>query len=310
MENHLGELWSIFNFLLPGFLGDRETSGECSATRSRRSGDQSAQRPAPHDPPVHPPPHQGARWRRELRPRPRSCARSSSPTSQRDLYESVRLAMHAQVREEIERAAWPAANIAILEALLKLRQVCCDPRLLESGEGRTRAVGQVRSADGDAAGHGRERPADHRLLAVRRDARPDRGRADRPRPRASSSSTGQTKDRETPVDPSRPARSRVFLICLKAGGTGLTSPRADTVIHFDPGGTPPSRTRPPTAPTASARTRPSSSTSCRRPARSRRRSSSSQARKRALVAGVLSGSAAGLAFTEDDVEALFAPLPE
>ena len=44
--------------------------------------------------------------------------------------------MHKRVRDEIEQRGLARSNIAILEALLKLRQVCCDPRLLKSGERR------------------------------------------------------------------------------------------------------------------------------------------------------------------------------
>ena len=46
--------------------------------------------------------------------------------------------------------------------------------------------------------------------------------------------TGQTKDRETPVRRFQDGEVPIFLISLKAGGTGLTLTRADTVIHYDP----------------------------------------------------------------------------
>src|SRR6185312_11086649 len=51
--------------------------------------------------------------------------------AQRDLYETIRLAMHARVREEVGKKGLSRAHIVILDALLKLRQVCCDPRLLK-----------------------------------------------------------------------------------------------------------------------------------------------------------------------------------
>src|SRR6185312_16521025 len=46
--------------------------------------------------------------------------------------------------------------------------------------------------------------------------------------------TGQTVDRQKPIDEFQSGRSDVFLISLKAGGTGLNLTRADTVIHYDP----------------------------------------------------------------------------
>lgn len=50
---------------------------------------------------------------------------------QRDLYEMVRLAMHQKVHHAIEKKGLNKSHIIILDALLKLRQVCCDPRLLK-----------------------------------------------------------------------------------------------------------------------------------------------------------------------------------
>ena len=51
---------------------------------------------------------------------------------QRDLYESIRLAMHERVRREIAAKGAARSHIIILDALLKLRQVCCDPSALET----------------------------------------------------------------------------------------------------------------------------------------------------------------------------------
>ena len=57
--------------------------------------------------------------------------------AQRDLYETIRLAMHARVRAEIAKKGIDRARIIILDALLKLRQVCCDPRLLKTPAARS-----------------------------------------------------------------------------------------------------------------------------------------------------------------------------
>src|SRR4029077_17920706 len=51
--------------------------------------------------------------------------------AQRDLYESVRLAMHERVRAEVDRKGLWRGHIIILDALLKLRQICCHPQLLK-----------------------------------------------------------------------------------------------------------------------------------------------------------------------------------
>ena len=56
--------------------------------------------------------------------------------AQRDLYESLRVAGHAEVRQVIARKGLGGSTITILDALMKLRQVCCDPRLVR-GEAAT-----------------------------------------------------------------------------------------------------------------------------------------------------------------------------
>jgi SNF2 family DNA or RNA helicase len=50
---------------------------------------------------------------------------------QADLYETIRLGMEKTVREALNTKGLAKSQITILDALLKLRQVCCDPRLLK-----------------------------------------------------------------------------------------------------------------------------------------------------------------------------------
>jgi hypothetical protein len=136
MENHLGELWSLFHILLPGLLGDSRrfrklfrTPIEKHDDRGRR--DQLAARVRPF------------LLRRtkdqvatELPPKTEMTRTIELQRAQRDLYESIRLAMNSKVRKEIARKGLDRSAIVILDALLKLRQVCCDPRLLKIEEAR------------------------------------------------------------------------------------------------------------------------------------------------------------------------------
>jgi SNF2 family DNA or RNA helicase len=69
---------------------------------------------------------------KELPPKTEMVRKVELTGAQRDLYETVRLAMDQKVREEIDRKGVARSQIVILEALLKLRQVCCDPRLVKS----------------------------------------------------------------------------------------------------------------------------------------------------------------------------------
>ena len=153
IENHLGELWSMFNFLMPGLLGDREPFGRMFRTpiekrgRRRRAATLLA---APH-PAVHAAPHQGAGRARaaaqDRGPAPSRARRATSATSTR----RVRLAMHERGPRRRSPAGLARSQIVILDALLKLRQVCCDPRLVKLGGGRARAAAPSSTAHGDAA---------------------------------------------------------------------------------------------------------------------------------------------------------------
>jgi SNF2 family DNA or RNA helicase len=122
--------------------------------------------------------------------------------------------------------------------------------------------------------------------------------------------TGQTKDRETPVARFQAGEVPVFLISLKAGGTGLTLTRADTVIHYDPWWNPAVENQ---ATDRAHRIGQDKTVFVYKLIASgtvEEKMVELQGKKQALVDSVLSGTAAGLSFTEDDIEALFAPLPE
>jgi SNF2 family DNA or RNA helicase len=131
VENHLGELWSLFSFLSPGFLGDRAHFNrswrrpiEVEGNDERRR--QLARRVRPF------------LLRRtkadvasELPPKTEIVERVEMDSAQRDVYETVRLAMHGRVREAIAAKGLARSHIILLDALLKMRQACCDPRLLK-----------------------------------------------------------------------------------------------------------------------------------------------------------------------------------
>ena len=130
LENHLGELWAQFDFLMPGYLGDQrsfqrrwrdpiELHGETLRAQLL------AQRVRPFI----------LRRRKadvatELPPRIDTVQRLTLEGRQKTLYESVRVAADELVRRALKREGFAGSQITILDALLKLRQVCCDPYLL------------------------------------------------------------------------------------------------------------------------------------------------------------------------------------
>jgi superfamily II DNA or RNA helicase len=234
IENHLGELWSVFDFVMPGLLGSRDDFAasfrepiEVRGDRGRVEALRDRVRPyilrrtkdavAP-----------------EL-PAKTILVRAVEPTAaQRELYESIRVAAHADVRRHIRERGLARSTIAILDALLKLRQVCCDPRLVSCDAARevtgSAKLDVLLELIGQQLADGR------RILVFSQFARMlgliSEGLLARGIGHVTL--TGSTPDRQKPIDAFQSGRADVFLISLKAGGTGLNLVGADTVIHYDP----------------------------------------------------------------------------
>ncbi|MFD2365008.1 DEAD/DEAH box helicase [Pseudoduganella sp. GCM10020061] len=235
LENHLGELWSQFHFLLPGLLGDEKTFN----TQFRNPIEK-------QDDPV----RRALLNRRikpfllrrtkdnvakELPPKTEMVRKVELSGAQRDLYETVRLAMDKKVRDEIDKKGVARSQIVILEALLKLRQVCCDPRLVKALPAKKQAGASAKLVDlmqmlDDLLDEGRkilvfsQFTSMLELIEEELDARRI--------PYALL--TGDTKDRSAQVAAFQQGAVPIFLISLKAGGVGLNLTAADTVIHYDP----------------------------------------------------------------------------
>jgi SNF2 family DNA or RNA helicase len=155
--------------------------------------------------------------------------------AQRDLYETVRLAMDRKVRDEIDKKGVARSQIVILEALLKLRQVCCDPRLVKSLGAKKQAAGSAKLVDlmqmiEDLLDERRKILVFSQFTSML--ALVEQELEARSIPYALL--TGETKDRGAQVAAFQQGAVPIFLISLKAGGVGLNLTAADTVIHYDP----------------------------------------------------------------------------
>jgi hypothetical protein len=231
VQNHLGELWSQFHFLMPGLLGDEKAFNLHFRKPIERHGDSArsallARRLKPFmlrrtkD-----------RVAAELPPKTEVVLPVELGSAQRDLYETVRVAMDRKVRDEIERKGLARSQIVILDALLKLRQVCCDPRLLrQHGEAGSAKLDTLLELLETLLSEGRKVLLFSQftsMLALIEDELRRRGIA-------YALLTGATADRAEPVAAFQGGQVPVFLISLKAGGVGLNLTAADTVIHYDP----------------------------------------------------------------------------
>src|SRR5262249_867669 len=134
----------------------------------------------------------------------------------------------------VQKMGLSRSTIPILDALMKLRQVCCDPRLVSVDAAR-----KVRtSAKYDKFFEllGEQLDKGRRVLGFSQFTRMLALLADglRERDVRFVALTGSTVERQKPIDEFSSGKANVFLISLKAGGTGLNLTSADTVIHYDP----------------------------------------------------------------------------
>lgn len=234
LENHLGELWAQFDFLLPGLLGERKEFSRLFRRPIEQNGDAGRQQALQHRIQPFLLRRTKAAIAREL-PEKTEIRREVQLTgAQRDLYETVRVAMHKRVRDAIAERGLERSQVVVLDALLKLRQVCCDPRLVKLD-----AAQQVQKSGKldllmellhEAVGEGRRVLVFSQftaMLGLIEQALAGTG-IDYVK------LTGQTRKREERVNRFQAGEVPVFLISLKAGGTGLNLTAADTVIHYDP----------------------------------------------------------------------------
>jgi len=308
VENHLGELWALFDFLNPGFLGDELSFRRWYRMPIEQQGDE--ERLATLRQQVSP--YLMRRLKeevaRELPPKTEVLSPVELTGDQRALYERIRVSAHESVRKVIRKKGLAASTVPILDALTKLRQVCCDPRLVPMRSARAvkRSAKYERLFELLEAQLGRG----HRVLIFSQFTRMlgliARGLDERGVRYLTL--TGQSKDRGALVDAFEAGEADVFLISLKAGGVGLTLTSADMVIHYDPWWNPAAQDQATDRAYRIGQTKPVVATNLFVQGSVEERMLALQRRKRKLADGVLAGGAGKIALSEDDVEELFAPL--
>jgi superfamily II DNA or RNA helicase len=310
LENHLGELWSLFDFLLPGFLGSQKDFAKRWRTPIEKGGDS---------------------VRRDLlakRIRPFMLRRRKDEVTkdlpakttivrnvdlegaQRDLYETVRTAMQEKVRAAIAEQGFNRSQIVVLDAMLKLRQVCCDPRLINLPSAKKvnesakleMLMGMLRNL----LDEGRRVLVFSQftgMLALIAQAAESAGMP-------FVTLTGDTTDRATPVRIFQSGEIPLFLISLKAGGVGLNLTAADTVIHYDPWWNPAAENQATDRAHRLGQDKPVFVYKLIVAGSIEEKIVSLQEKKAALVEGILSQDASGaVKFSAEDLDALFEAMP-
>ena len=228
VENRLGELWSIFSFLMPGYLPPYKTFCARFEKPIVQENDPAAVRRLNQLTGPFILRRMKADVLKELPPKTENVYRIEMEAEQRKLY----LAAVMDAREKL-RAAKPEDKMAVFAVLMRLREICCDPRLIadnwEGGSAKLDACVELVTSAVEGG---------HRILLFSQFTSMLDLLARRLDEEGISHFTLQGS---TP----KPVRAElvrrfnggevsVFLISLRAGGTGLNLTAADIVIHYDP----------------------------------------------------------------------------
>ena len=234
MENHLGELWSLFDFVQPGLLGERLQFERHYRTPIENGGD--TQRAAALKQRVQPFLLRRTKdaVARDLPPKIEIVEPIELDERQRDFYDGIRLGQHRRVREAIKEQGLARSHITVLDALLKLRQACCDPRLVDP-DAQTQAIPSAKldwlaTMLPELIAEGRRILLFSQFTSMLRLI--EAVVKDLSIPYCVL--TGETRQRTEQVNGFQAGGVPLFLISLRAGGTGLNLTAADTIIHYDP----------------------------------------------------------------------------
>lgn len=226
VENHLVELWSLFSFLNPGLLGDLKSFRSKYSQAAKQQQDMLRLKALVS-------PFIMRRTKTEvlteLPAKTEVVHHVELSNKERTAYEAVRKESLANLKSASSRGV-----VEVFAALTKLRQICCDVSLVfdsMQGEASTKLT-EAQSLIEEAL------DGDHKVLVFSQFV----GVLKRFSAQLTESNISfsyldgklSTKQRQAAIDTFKDGTNSVFLISLKAGGTGLNLTEADTVIHIDP----------------------------------------------------------------------------
>jgi len=233
IENTLTELWSIFDFVMPGYLRSHKAFTSRFEIPIVKNGDRAAQQELGR----HIKPFILRRMKKtvlkELPEKIESKMVSEMTVEQTKLYEAWLLQARTELETELQTSGFEKSQIKILSLLTRLRQICCHPSLfIENYQGGSGKLEMLQEILKDAISGG------HRVLLFSQFT----GMLHLIKQELDNLQIsyhyldGSTKaeERIRLVHAFNSGEKDVFLISLKAGGTGLNLTGADMVIHYDP----------------------------------------------------------------------------
>ncbi len=232
IENSLSELWSIFDFIMPGYLNSHSKFVEHYEKPILKEDMETLadlhQRITPFI---------LRRMKKdvltELPDKYETKMLTELSEGQKLIYLSYLENIRGEINSEIEERGIERSSIRILAALTRLRQICCHPStFLENYQGGSGKLELLMEIIPDAIAN------DHRVLVFSQFTSMLRiiesELKDMAIPYFYLEGATPTEDRNDYVKRFNAGEGKVFLISLKAGGTGLNLTGADTVIHYDP----------------------------------------------------------------------------
>ncbi len=235
IENNITELWAIFNILMPGFLGTHKEFVEKYKNPIEKQNDKRIKKLLSKK--VRPFILRRTKKQvlKELPPKVEIVKYTKFYEKQAKLYETIRVALNKEIRNLLKKQGIEKSQIHILDALLKLRQICCHPKLLK--------INKAEKIDESAK------------LDLLQDILEDLIEEDKKILIFSQfveminlieetlkeknykylKLTGKTRNREKIInDFKQNPDIKIFLISLKTGGVGLNLTEEDTVVIYDP----------------------------------------------------------------------------
>ncbi|HEU0197735.1 MAG TPA: DEAD/DEAH box helicase [Nevskiaceae bacterium] len=311
IENNLGEFRTLFDYALPGALGDEATFRKFIRNPIEKHNDTRLRAKLTNMVAPFVLRRLKSSVARDLPTKTEKILRVDLDPPQRQLYEQLRSAGYARVQNSLADKGLLRSRITILDALLKLRQVCDDPRLVKLASAHTvknscklDALMQVLEEVVASERHALVFSGFTEMLNLIEPELDARGIAH-------VRLSGDTRDRVTPVARFQAGKVPVFLISLKAGGVGLNLTAADTVVHYDPWWNPAAENQATDRAHRIGQTQPVLVYKLVCAATLEEHILTMQARKAELARAILDGGAvADATFTEADIDALFAPRPQ
>ena len=234
IENSVSELWSIFDFIMPGYLYSYnkfkkkfeepilKTNDEEALTKLKLMINPFILRRVKKD------------VLTELPDKNITIMQSEMTKEQEKLYASYFLQTKQEIVEELRANGFEKSKFKILVILTRLRQICCHPSLfIDNYEGESGKLNQCMDLIADAI------EAGHKILLFSGYTSMFKLIEEKLNEKnieyyKLTGSTAVDKRVEMVEEFNKNQAVKIFLISLKAGGTGLNLTGADVVIHFDP----------------------------------------------------------------------------